>query len=192
MVIAGRILTFLSLGAVLALVGCMTPQDRVRFQLRHLAKAVEEIRKEANSTDPTVKLFLVFAPDSPPNQALAALNAPESLYLATFRFITIVVRDDKTILYHKGVSHTYALPPGNWYFGVPSGKEALLQHFTSKRWAFDEVVVVADLQLNPIQSEQPGWPQRSPGYPNVLKKYGTFTQEEYEQWIKTKPSPIPD
>lgn len=188
-----RILAGIGYGIILCIAtGCQS-------QLDHLRKEVRLIREEAGELDSTVKVFAVFAPEKPPNHALGALNEPESLYLATFRFVTAIITPSQVTLHYRGLARSYALPPRRYYytgyysffFGWQTayflgGRDILAKQIVGDHKNSDEVVVVTDPQLHPIESEKPAQPLPKE-YPTLLRKYGHFSQEEYEAWLQTKP-----
>lgn len=181
--------------------GCQTvtpvpPVDRLRQE-------IALIRQEAHSDDPTVRVCLVIcAPrgSSATLSALSALNEPEMLYMATFRFVLVILGNDQITLKHRDVEKRYRLAPDKPYFGydfiigtwgyhyyTPGDREQLLDYLTGPLGVYRERLVVADLQLNLIEyEEQPFYAPSGQRYPELIRKYGQYSKADYDLWLKRR------
>jgi hypothetical protein len=168
--------------------GCQAPVQRLRA-------AIHQVRAEAGEPDDSVMVYAVLSED-PPVAALKFFQKPMNRYIATVRFITVVITPREVTVYHKGVSRTYNLAPDRTRFvtglmgqvypeSFSPDFESLCHFFTGDSGVFWETSVVCDLQLKPVEVEK-SW---STGYPTLFKKYGSFTQDEYQRWLKSASEP---
>ncbi len=165
-------------GLLLFVAGCQAPVERLRTHVRL-------IREAAGEMDSTVRVLVILCPEEPPNRALAALYDPKNLYLATNRFVTAVINEKQVTLYHRQKACSFQLSPrlyglAAYYLG---GRDLLCKHLVGHHdgYRLYEHLVVADLDLNPIEHETPG----SNDYPSLLAVYSKFSQEDYEKWLGT-------
>lgn len=166
--------------------GCASYQTR---EVNRLRKEVQEAREKAGTLDPTVRILVVFPPDEPPNHALAALDQPETLYLATHRFVLVIVAHEDVTIRYRQITKRYSLAP-RLYSGVPfgywrGGRDHLADYFTGGHFLLNEAVIVADGELHPIAIEKPKRPLQK-GYPTLIRKYSKFSRSEYEAWLKSE------
>lgn len=186
-----------ALAVVAAMIGaCQSPNKR-------LLSEIDRIRQDAGDPDATVKVLAILAPEKPPIRALAALNEPKNLYLATFRFVTAIITARTVTLYHRGLTRSYDLKPRYYYQAYdlawgwqsvyqPGDRDVLADELVGESYSPWEKVVVCDLRMNPIDVEEPRAPSpyhRSEPYPTVLAKYSKFEQAEYDEWLKTGSKP---
>ncbi len=187
---------------ILCMAVCLVFASGCQSSVKRLKTEIMLVQKQSGQVDKTANVLVIVSPDKPPNHALSALNDPKCYYLATCRFVTVIITEKQVTLHHKGVIKSYSLPARSYYyvldwswFGglywanrfLPGGRDLLVQHFTGSGWVSGEQVIVADLQLNQIEAEKPG-KVPSKHYPELLQKYGAFSQEEYEVWLRREPA----
>jgi len=172
-------------GGLMLLAGCMSPLEKLRAE-------VQRIHKDGASNDNTVGVLAVVALDNRPIKALTVMNEPKTRYMATYRFVTAVIKEVEITLYHRGITRSYPIkkrlygpmctPSGIWELGYITGDADTLAINLTGKYAVFEQLVVCDMQLNPIESESSFWNDQ---YPSLLSKYGKFSQKEYEEWLST-------
>lgn len=167
--------------------GCMSPREKLRLE-------VQQIHKQGASDDNTVRVLVVLSTENKPIRALTVLNEPKNRYLATCRFVMAVVKGNEVTLYHRGITRRYPIkeridtPVFNMYSGsleygyYKGDADNLIKALTGKEYIFHEVLVVCDLELNPIELEENIGIGK---YPILIEKYGKISQQEYEEWLST-------
>lgn len=161
--------------------------------VKRLQSAIDSIRARSGKTDDTIRVLVILR-GLTQGVALSALNEPKNLYLSRHRFVTVVVGETDIALFYRSDSASYSLQGlsqgskgmlDQFYQSTLSEREVLANHFTGLPIVPFETVVVCDLFLNPIESEN----LLRPDYPALLAKYGQYTQEEYEIWLRSQKSP---
>lgn len=166
--------------------------------------------------DTTTKVLVILSFEKP-IYGLSVLTEPRKNYLARRRFVTAILTPETVTLYHGNEMDSYALDTAKKYEGKEekwisqekldrlargtareklTEAQILSQHLLGRGKPEHEHTIVCDLQLNPMDFEEipalvrmkyplEGEPEP---YPTLLEKYSQYTEEEYQQWLKTNPT----